>query len=387
MNPTPLKIALLTHSTNPRGGVIHTLELAEALTRLGHEPVVFAPGKSDGSFFRSTLCQTVIVPSDTSCASLHDAVVAKISDYTSYFRAKPEIDFDVWHAQDGISANALLALRRLKLVPAFARTVHHIDTFTDDRVAALETESIEQADQLFTVSAVWQEEIKKRFTRFAKLTGNGVDVFRFNPDPDPCYDAELRRTLVPYDGPVYLAIGGIEARKNTIGTVAAFAQVHAQNPSVRLVIAGGASILDHSAYRREFEHVLKLACLPDDAVIVTGPVPDQLMPSLYRRAAALIFPSLNEGFGLVVLEALACDVPVVASRIRPFTDFLSDDDVHWCDPEDSTSIAAAMLAAAKNPTRADLVERRLGVAKRHNWTSIALAHLPIYEAMKEACHA
>lgn len=387
MAETPLKIALLTHSTNPRGGVIHTLELADALTRLGHQPVVFAPGQNGGGFFRSALCPTVIVPSSLTGTSLHETVVARIADYTAYFDEQPETDFDVWHAQDGISATALLALKHRGVIPAFARTVHHIDTFADIRVTALEAESIQQADQLFAVSKVWQEEIERRFRRFASLTGNGVDVFRFNPEPHPKYDSELSENILPVDGPIYLSIGGIEARKNTIGILAAFAQCHALNPDARLVIAGGASVLDHTDYRNEFGHVLQLACLPDDAVITTGPVPDHLMPSLYRRASALVFPSINEGYGLVVLEALACDVPVVTSRIRPFTDFLSEDDVHWCDPEDSTSIAEAMLAATVNPTRADLVERRLGVARRHNWTTIALAHLPIYEAMKEGRHA
>ncbi|MFA5958813.1 MSMEG_0565 family glycosyltransferase [Hyphomicrobium sp.] len=387
MKNTPLKIALLTHSTNPRGGVIHTLELADALARLGHEPVVFAPGQRETAFFRSTLCQTVIVPSEPPAYALHETILSRVADYTSYFSAVPEHTFDVWHAQDGISANALLALKDRRRIPAFARTVHHIDPFSDVRVTVLEAESIQRADQLFTVSRVWQEEIETRFSRFASLTGNGVDVFRFNRDPHALYDTELREKLVPGDGPIYLAIGGIEQRKNTIGILAAFAQCHAQNPDARLVIAGGASVLDHSFYRHEFEQVLKLSCLPKSSVIITGTVPDRLMPSLYRRASALVFPSLNEGFGLVVLEALACDVPVVASRIRPFTDFLSGDDVHWCDPEDSTSIAEAMLSAIKTPARADLVERRLGVARRHNWTTIALAHLPVYEAMKENCHA
>lgn len=387
MKSSPLKIALLTHSTNPRGGVIHTLELADALTSLGHFAVVFAPGARERGFFRQTLCPTVVVPSTPTAGTLHDVVLAKIGDYVNHFADGSHFDFDVWHGQDGISANALLFLKRRGRIPAFARTVHHIDTFADPRVAALEKESIEHADRLFAVSKVWQEEIEKRFQRFANLTGNGVDVFHFNPTPNEHHDAELRDTLVHGDGPVYLAIGGIEARKNTIGILAAFVQCRAQNPDARLIIAGGASLLDHESYRQEFEQILKLACLPEGAVVVTGPIPHHLMPSLYRRAAALVFPSLNEGFGLVVLEALACDVPVVTSRIRPFTDFLSEDDVHWCNPEDSTSIAEAMLSAAKSRSRSELIDRRLGVAKRHNWTTIALAHLPIYEAMKEGCHA
>ena len=70
-------------------------------------------------------------------------------------------------------------------------------------------------------------------------------------------------------------------------------------------------------------------------MIRTGPLPQALMPALYRAAHALVFPSIKEGFGLVVLEAMASGVPVVTSRIAPFTEYLGDGDVLWCDPCDA----------------------------------------------------
>ncbi len=70
-------------------------------------------------------------------------------------------------------------------------------------------------------------------------------------------------------------------------------------------------------------------------MIATGPLPQALMPALYRAADALVFPSVKEGFGLVVLEAMASGVPVVTSRIAPFTEYLGDDDAAWCDPHDA----------------------------------------------------
>ena len=71
------------------------------------------------------------------------------------------------------------------------------------------------------------------------------------------------------------------------------------------------------------------------------------MPALYRAATSLVFPSTKEGFGLVVLEAMASGVPVVTSRIAPFTEYLGDDDVLWCDPFDTASIAAAMARSLR----------------------------------------
>ena len=68
-------------------------------------------------------------------------------------------------------------------------------------------------------------------------------------------------------------------------------------------------------------------------------------PALYRAATSLVFPSTKEGFGLVVLEAMASGVPVVTSRGAPFIEYLGDDDVAWCDPFDVASIADAMAAS------------------------------------------
>ena len=112
-----------------------------------------------------------------------------------------------------------------------------------------------------------------------------------------------------------------------------------------------------------------------------------LMPALYRSADALVFPSIKEGFGLVVLEAMASGVPVVTSRIAPFTEYLGDGDVLWCDPHDTGSIAAAMAAALEPAAGAAVVARGFAVAARHDWATAARAHLPAYEALSEVAYA
>jgi glycosyltransferase involved in cell wall biosynthesis len=84
---------------------------------------------------------------------------------------------------------------------------------------------------------------------------------------------------------------------------------------------------------------------------------------------------------------MACGVPVVTSRIAPFTEYLGDGDVLWCDPHDPGSIAAAMVAALESPIRRDLIVRGLAVAARHGWATAARAHLPAYEALSEAAYA
>ena len=382
-----LRIAILAHSTNPRGGVVHALELGDALCRLGYDATVHAPDAGGRGFFRNALARTVRVAASPVGRSVAAMVETRVADYLRHFERAEHRGFDVWHAQDGISANALATLKERGLIAGFARTVHHVDDFADPRIAALQLRAILSADRLFVVSRLWRDFLARECGREAVLVGNGVDTTQFSPAPDAA-DAALhaRLSLAP-DAKVFLAIGGVEQRKNTVGLLDAFRIVHAQYPASYLIIAGGASLLDHDAYLTRFAAALEASGLPDGSVIRTGPLPQALMPALYRAAAALVFPSIKEGFGLAVLEAMACGVPVVTSRIAPFTEYLGDGDVLWCDPHDTGSIAAAMVAALEVPIRRDLIVRGLAVAARHGWAAAARAHLSAYKALSEAAYA
>jgi glycosyltransferase-like protein len=382
-----LRIALLAHSTNPRGGVVHALELGDALCRLGREATVHAPDASGQGFFRPTRCATVGVAASPVGRDVTAMVETRVADYVRHFEPAERRGFDVWHAQDGISGNALATLRERGVIAGFARTVHHVDSFADPRLSALQARAISSADRLFVVSRLWRDWLTREFDRVSHLIGNGVDTERFSPAADAT-DTALRSLLdLPAGAKVFLAIGGVETRKNTVRILEAFRLFHADTPSSCLVIAGGASPLDHDAYQAEFAAALAASGLPAGAVIRTGPLPQALMPALYRAADALVFPSVKEGFGLVVLEAMASGVPVVTSRIAPFTEYLGDGDVLWCDPRDTASIAAAMAAALEPRARAGLIVRGFAVAVRHDWTKAARAHLPAYKALSEAAHA
>ncbi len=251
-----------------------------------------------------------------------EMVRVRIADYLRHFEAPEHRRFDVFHAQDGISGNALATLKQRGLIRRFARTVHHIDHFTDPRLAEWQARSIVEADELFVVSALWQQQLLSAFGRDATIIGNGVDTTRFSGG-SRAIDEEVRTRYGINGSHVFLAVGGIEERKNTIRILEAFAQVLNIHRDAQLVIAGGASLLDHTTYRRQFDALRAASGVLDRAVICLGPVPDAEMPSLYRIADALVFPSVKEGFGLVVLEAMASGTPVVTSRIAPFTEYLA----------------------------------------------------------------
>ena len=226
----------------------------------------------------------------------------------------------------------------------------------------------------------------ERFGREADVGGNGVDMRRYSPHADGT-EAELRQRLGLGTGPVFLSVGGIEARKNATRILQAFAEIHRARPDARLVIAGGASLLDHHAYQAAFGRELTALGEGASAVSLLGPVADADMPGLYRLASALVFASVKEGFGLCVLEAMASGTPVVVSRIAPFIDYLDSSDALWCDPADASSIASAMRQSLRPDVASSLRARGPVVAARFGWREVAERHLPVYRRLREPVHA
>ena len=380
------RIAILAHSTNPRGGVVHGIELADNLTRLGYEAVIHAPDASGKGFFRAPLSPAVAVMASPAGKNVAELVQARIADYLRHFELPANRQFDVFHAQDSISGNALATMKQRGLIRRFARTVHHIDSFGDPRLSDWQTRSITEADELFVVSELWQSRIMAEFGRTATKVGNGVDTERFTNNAW-AIDQQLREQYGITGKPVLFSVGGIEERKNSVRILEAFRQLLRIHRDAQLVIAGGASLLDHAMYRRQFDTLIAADNELGRAVVCLGPVSDSEMPSLYRIADALVFPSLKEGFGLVVLEAMASGTPVVTSRIVPFTEYLDADDVVWCDPVNVASIANAMAIVLAEPLHSRMAQRGVLIARQHDWINTARAHLPTYRKMMELQHA
>jgi glycosyltransferase-like protein len=226
----PLRVAMLTHSTLPRGGVVHAMSLSEALEDLGIEIVLHAPDSAGRGFFRKPRCAAIAFPVKPAPREAADMVEQRIDDYVRWFRRPENRGFDLYHAHDGIGANALATLKEEGLIPPFVRTVHHIDDFADPRLVRRQSRSILAADALMVVSAPWRETLIARFGREAEIGGNGVDTRRYSPHADGA-EAELGQRLGLGSGPVFLSVGGIEGRKNTIRILQAFVEIHRATPT------------------------------------------------------------------------------------------------------------------------------------------------------------
>jgi glycosyltransferase-like protein len=374
-----LRIALFTYSTQPRGGVLHALALAEALCDAGHEAVLYALDDTQRGFIRAPRCASVRVAVGPKQGDLLSYVRGRIAEYVATWDpATPP--FDVYHAHDGISGNALATLVERGSIPSYVRTVHHLDDFEAAPLAALQDRAVRSAERCFVVSDLWRGRVAATYGIDATVVPNGVDVERFSPVSSRAR-AELRERLGYGDGPLFLSIGGIEARKNALATLEAFARVRERHPNARLVLAGGASVLDHSAYRRAFDaRVAELGLRFGEDITVTGVLRDDEIVAMLRAAHAFVFPSLVEGFGLVLLEALACGTPVVTSAIAPFDEFLTSEDAQLVDPRDPEAIASAMLHSLEPGVAATTAMRGPALARRFAWSASARAHVAAYLA-------
>jgi glycosyltransferase-like protein len=378
--PATMRIALTTHSVNPRGGVVHALELASALVDEGHDVTLFAPAARGETFFREPPCRVILATIEGSQYDTVALVDARLRALKASVKACDPRSFDVLHAQDSISGNALAELTAEGEIAGFVRTVHHLDHFDNQRLTAWQTRAWRDAARVLCVSEMWTRVMRATYGVEAATVPNGVDLRRYSTRRTK-HDDMLRQRLGLQNGaPVVLAVGGIEARKNTLGLLDAFAELVKRRPDARLVIAGGASLLDHNAYTRSFtERVAGLGLTR--AVTITGPLDDADMPALFRCADVLAMVSLREGFGLVVLEALACGTPVVASKIAPFTEYLDHSLCCWVTPTDTASIANALERVIDGRHRTDFNHAVPALLDRMSWPASARKHLDIYSAL------
>src|ERR1700751_3466378 len=167
MSNTPLRIALFTHSVNPRGGVVHTLELGRALIAEGQDVTIFAPTDDGAPMFRPSPCRIVLANVTSRAVDTASMVQTRIDALKralkATLRAQAPAGFDVLHAQDSISGNALAELRAEGVIRGYVRTVHHLDAFRDPRLAEWQRRAYADADTVFCVSEGWTQMMKTRF--------------------------------------------------------------------------------------------------------------------------------------------------------------------------------------------------------------------------------
>lgn len=200
---------------------------------------------------------------------------------------------------------------------------------------------------------------------------------RFVPQaPTPDSLAAMRATygLVR---PFIMYTGGIDHRKNIEGLIRAFAALPATlRAQHQLAVVCSA----HAVDRTRLQQVAASAGLARDELIMTGFVPDEILPMLYNDCALFVFPSWHEGFGLPALEAMACGAPVIAANTSSLPEVIGRADALF-DPRDDAAISAKMADVLMDVSlRESLRAHGLQQAQKFSWDASARVALAAIEA-------
>jgi glycosyltransferase involved in cell wall biosynthesis len=260
-------------------------------------------------------------------------------------------------------------------VPA-ARTRRCVTTFHDlfvmtgdystpdfrERFTAQARHAAERSDLILCVSAFTASQVESLLNvpkARLRVVHHGVRA----PATPP--DASQRENVV-------LSVGSIQKRKNTARLVEAFAQTR---PGWKLILAGAAGFGAEEIVE-QIRHCPRAADIQ-----VTGYINNAELESLYRRASLFAFPSLDEGFGIPVIEAMAWGVPVITSDRSALAEVSGDAALH-VDPHDTAALTLALQTLMEQPAlRRELITRGHDWAARFTWDRAVDATWAAYQEL------
>ncbi|MEI7640543.1 MAG: glycosyltransferase family 1 protein [bacterium] len=238
-----------------------------------------------------------------------------------------------------------------------------------------------QADRVITVS----ENSKKDIEKHIKIPSEKITViyeaadkiYKSIDNKDKIQEVENKYGITK---PYILISAAADTRKNTVRCLEAFAEFNRQTgEKYQLVIT---SIGKKELVVTNILEKISLLAL-EKCVIITGCTTDEEMGLLYNGALFFLFPSLWEGFGLQVLEAFACGLPVITSRGTSLNE-ISGNAAEFVEPESVQNILAAMIKVEKNSElRAQMQKNGLVQVVKFDWKQTALRTLEVYGGLQK----
>jgi glycosyltransferase involved in cell wall biosynthesis len=223
--------------------------------------------------------------------------------------------------------------------------------------------SVQRADTVICIS----ETTKQDVIQFYDANPAKLHVIPLAPG-EAFLHFDSEKSLLGSQRPYILYVGRRANHKNFMILLAAYSRWAARG-DIDLVVVG-------ESWSESEQHLLKKNDMLDGIRLISN-VDDKELASIYSRALALVYPSLYEGFGLPLLEAMACGCPVVASCIPSNVEVAGDFAIYF-EAEDVDALIAALDQAIENGRSAQRVQQGLQHVKTYSWDRAAQQTLAIY---------
>lgn len=364
---TPLRVVVnARHLTGPRTGIeVYMEQLLEALARTGQVEIT---------------CLSW-APLQLGLPGVREVVPARRPELTGIRATLWKLWFDQWRSMRAVAGREALLIHGMDgFLPYSVRrrdrcvaTVHDLGWQVHPELyerklrvmyGALFPWVVRRADRFIAVSRYTADDLMRR----AGVPAARIDVVYHGLDP--IFTGQSTASARSSSSPYVLAVGGVSPRKNTRRLIAAFEQWRQRGghrANYRLQITG-------TSLDREF--MQSGAKLPE-GVSLLGYVDKSELPGLYANAAAFLYPGIYEGFGLPIIEAMACGTPVVTANTGAAPEIAGGAAI-LVDPFDTSSIAAGLERATRAQETAGLRELGLQRARDFEWSAAAAATLETY---------
>jgi glycosyltransferase involved in cell wall biosynthesis len=303
-----MKVAMLTYSLRPRGGVVHALHLAEALQTMGVEVTLFSLRRHDSPMSSKKFHRETSVPVTVFEYTWHDDIKDRLRAMTEAFLDGLPRDFDIYHAQDCVGDTALQLLTAEEAIPSpTVRTVHHVEGFQDAYLNKCELTALLGGTAKITVSEYWKEQLRSKYGLDSTVIYNGVDIGRFG------------KTTLPRE-PFILFVGGMESRKGLEFAIQTM-EILVKNGRGLNLIAIARPGFKGVESRVWFDHLIE-RCGLAGKVEIHEFIDDEELTRLYATASIFFLPTRMEGWGLSIMEAMASGCPIVSTPVGGVTELV-----------------------------------------------------------------
>jgi glycogen synthase len=318
-------------------------------------------------------------------------------------------DLDIVHCHTWYSHFAGCLVKYLQDVP-LVLTTHSLEPHRPWKVEQLgtayhasswiERTAYQNADGVVAVSVAMKNDVQTIYhvdPDRVRVIHNGIDLEQYRPRPDP---SVLAAYGIRERAPFVLFVGRITRQKGIIHLVNAIRHIR---PGVQIVLCAGAPDTPEIAVEMTEAVERARARSPHDIIWIQEMLPKDKVISLYTHAAIFVCPSVYEPFGIINLEAMACETPVVASSVGGIPEVvehgetgllvapeaISATEVEPRNPEQfSRDLATAVNVLLDDPAlRASMAEKaRIRVERKFSWTSIARQTLEFYQELIATRH-